>query len=268
MLFFALLKYVKQRKLTYHDEDVIFDDTYPPNVRVLADDDSSDNTKRTPTDTIHNEKSERVIDHHGFNFSLYETTDPGFVITSAAFPDHVFTIFDVENYKRQILPINLAMVSEINLKNQIFHAYFRKRDRGVWFEWERTKDIYMKAYSNDSSELETAKVIASGLEVHATRRLMQSDQLFMMQKINGSPYFRIKSNGRCLTVADYKNNNRNAYPLIFISCNEDIEQEFSFVSVLKTVCLLGLENLCGRDEQASITTAEDIIRQKVESLCS
>lgn len=268
MIIFSLYNFLESRKITYHDEDMIVDDTYPPNIRVLHDDDSSDNVKRTPINTIHNEKSERVIDHHGFNFSLYEKNDPGFVITSAAFPDHVFTIFDVENFKRQTLPVNLAPVNEVNLKNQIFHAYYRKRDHGVWFEWERTKDLYMKAYSHNNSELDVAKVIASGLEVHATRKLIESDQLFLMEKIPGSPYFRIRSNNRCLTVGDYKNNNRDAFPLIFISCNEDIEQEFAFVSVLKTVCMLGLENLCGRDEQSSITTAEDILRKKLDSLCS
>lgn len=264
----TLLSIILSRNLTHHNQSVIYDNTYPPRTRYLHDDDSSDNIKKTPTNTIHHDKSENMIDHTGFNFSLYESNNPGFVITSAAYPDHVFTIYNVENAKRNILPVNLAPVTEKDLKNQIFHAYFRKKDHGVWFEWERTRDRYMKAYSHDKSELESAKVIASGLEMHATRKLIESDQLFLMQKVKGSPYFKIKMNNRCLTVASFKNINRNAYPLLFVSCNEDIEQEFSLVSVIKTVCMLGIENLCGRDEQASVTKAQDILRSKIESLCS
>lgn len=262
ILFFqiAILKHI----IETHD-DVITDDAYPPNVRIQVDDDDSDNIPKSHADTIHRTKSQGSIDHHGFNFSLYEREDPGFLIVSAAYPDHVFTIFDVENTHRQIMPVNLAEISEQNLMYQIFHGYFRKKDKGVWLEWSRSRDIDHDAYWHNGT-LEKVQVIASGLEIHATRKLIESDQLFTVQMIEGSNFIKFISNERCLTVSGYKNQNRNSYPLLFKHCDDSIEQEFAMISVMKAVCLLGMENLCGIDERDSVQKAEEIVERKKRSM--
>lgn len=255
-----LLCFLQSRKIFHNNEDITIDDTYPPNVRYRGSEVSSEYDTADIHDSTLHEKVSRLPDHHGFNFSLYEVQDPGFLIVSAAFPDRAFTIYDTHNPMKRTLLLNLGLATENNLKYQVFHGYYRKKDMGVWFEWQSTTEDQI------DTDLDVVYVIASGLEMHGTRELLENDLNFFMEEVTGSNFFRIKANHRCLTVGKSYNQARDSWPLVFMTCDGSLEQEFRLVSVMKAACLLGIESMCGGDEQTQITNAEGVVGKKLASL--
>lgn len=206
-----------------------------------------------------------IISHHGQNFALTEKHDPGFLIVSPAYPDLCFTVFDADTEHRSTYSVNLANASLETLEYQIFHSYYRVVDRGVWFEWVRKLDKHRSVImeEDDDTGVERIQVIASGLEIHGTKKLIESDQLFKLVGIEGTDFFNIMSNGRCLTAADYKNIERDAVPLFFRPCNDAMEQEFTFVSILKAVCLMGSDTLCAWDDENAMEIAQQNVRRRI-----
>ncbi|KAM0677820.1 hypothetical protein BDAP_001671 [Binucleata daphniae] len=205
------------------------------------------------------------ISHHGLNFALNEKHDPGFLVVSPAYPDLCFTVFDADTEHRSTYAINMAQASLETLEYQIFHSYYRVVDRGVWFEWVRKldkhRDVIME--QDDDTGVERIQVIASGLEIHGTKKLIESDQLFKIIGVDETNFFNIMSNGKCLTMADYRNVERDAYPLFFRPCTGSIEQEFTFVSILKAVCLMGSETLCAWDDEDALEIAEQNVHERI-----
>ncbi|KAM0673508.1 hypothetical protein GVAV_003201 [Gurleya vavrai] len=205
------------------------------------------------------------ISHHGLNFALHEKHDPGFLIISPAYPDHCFTVFDADTEHRPFYSVNLALATLETLEYQIFHSYYRLIDRGVWFEWVRKVDKHREIImeEEDDTGVERIQVIANGLEIHGTKKLIESDQLFKIIGVDGTKFFNIMSNGKCLSVADYKNLERNAVPMFFRICDNSIEQEFTFVSILKAACLMRSETLCTWDDENAIEIAEQTVYNRI-----
>ncbi|KAM0686658.1 hypothetical protein COBT_002117 [Conglomerata obtusa] len=208
------------------------------------------------------------ISHHGYNFALNEKHDPGFLIVSPAYPDLCFTVFDTDIEYRHVYSINLAPASLETLEYQIFHSYYRVIDRGVWFEWVRKleKPRALLTKEENDTGIERIQVIANGLEIHGTKALIESDELFKIVRLKGTNLFNIMSNGKCLTVADYKNEARDAIPMFFRMCNESIEQEFTFVSILKAVCLMHSETLCAWDDEMALEIAEATVSKRIKMM--
>ncbi|KAM0672994.1 hypothetical protein GVAV_003569 [Gurleya vavrai] len=115
----------------------------------------------------------------------------------------------------------------------------------------------------DDTGVERIQVIANGLEIHGTKKLIESDQLFKIIGVDGTKFFNIMSNGKCLSVADYKNLERNAVPMFFRICDNSIEQEFTFVSILKAACLMRSETLCTWDDENAIEIAEQTVYNRI-----
>ncbi|EJW01601.1 hypothetical protein EDEG_03859 [Edhazardia aedis USNM 41457] len=214
---------------------------------------------------------------------LHESLNPPILIVNQLYGDRALTVYGTHKPITQIFPANLGKVTPELLPFQILRSYYRPSDQGIWFEWTLEKVIVdsllnenvnidesvrlSKSFmSNNSLSENKVYLIASGSEIHGTRVLRETDMLMELTKVpDNMRYFNLmKDDTLCLTVGEY-HEARDSYGLLFKPCDMSPSQNFTFVSLMKAVCILGFDNICDNTEGA-IAKAEDIAKSRIEIL--